>query len=470
MKYLPEGWRPWAHQTEFFEHFKDKREAGIFLEMGMGKTELSINLAAYKLDKGEIDFVVVFSLLSSIDLVWEAALARCKAPGRTINVTSKSGPAAQSKLLDVPAQWYLVNYEMATRHVDQLATKLRHGRGMIICDESTQIKNAMAQRSRALAKLGKLAAARAILTGTPTPQGPQDIFGQYLFLEPYLFGTSFMAFRAQFIRMGGYEGKQMLGLFPSQEAAYNTLIYRVAKRKTKLECMDLPPKVYEMRAFSLSKEEAIAYQQMAAEWVLEVKSGAIAASNGVVKSMRMAQICTGYVGTDDEEGVMAELGDSKLKALADLVEELDGKFIVWCRWLKNVRDVRKKLAAMGIESVQFDGTVDQEERNENVKRFLGDPAVRAFVGTGASGSMSLNLQSPEVKTVIYFSQGYSVMQRQQSEDRAWRGEIKHQVTVIDLVAKGTVEAAIVKALRAGKEMQEYLLQNPEKFIQGEMEV
>jgi SNF2 family DNA or RNA helicase len=461
------GRRPWAHQVSTFEWAKNRHQAAYFLTMGLGKTAVALNVTEYHRRAGRLKTTLVVAPLSVLDS-WAEELERCYPGTRVLHLPSLSSKAARQKALckfyDEPS-YILINYESVMALEMELDKALRmHGPYAIICDESTSIKNPRAQRTKAMLRLGEAAAYRYLLTGTPVPQGPEDIFGQYLFLDRTVFGSSFVVFRNNWLRLGGYLHKQIMGLRPGLEAPFNELVYKLAIRYTKEECLDMPPKVYQTRHYELGEEEAAAYASMAKEWVAEVKGGLISATNGLTKSLRLAQICTGFAGTlVDCETVELDLKDkSKLRALKELLEELEGKFIIWCAWRKNVKECMALCKALSIKAVDYYG--ETEDRRANEMAFRNDDSVRAFVGTGASGGAGLNLQGPDVKTVIYFSQDYSVFKRQQSEDRAHRGGITHTVTVVDLVAKKTIEEAVVRALRSGQALQDYILQKPEEFV------
>jgi SNF2 family DNA or RNA helicase len=270
--------------------------------------------------------------------------------------------------------------------------------------------------------------------------------------------------------MGGYEGKQILGLRPELKAAFNRSLYSIADRRTKADCLDMPPKTYQSLHYDLSPGERSVYDQLAREWVAEVTSSKrISVTDGMTKSLRMAQACTGFVG-DREAGETTEYGlqqsGSKLAVLKELLEDLDGKAIIWCAWRRNVREVAALARSLKLKAVTFYG--DTVDKKVSELAFRNDAATRLFVGTAQSGGPGLNLQGPEVKTVIYFSQNYSVFNRLQSEDRAHRGNIKHTVNIIDICARHTIEEAIVKALRQGRQIQDFLLQDPKGFVEGKV--
>lgn len=453
---------PWKHQLDSFAKWQNAHQYAALWEMGTGKTGMGSNLLARHLTLGSISRAMIVAP-ARVSYSWQDEL-RDAFKYDILNLAVLSTSAARRKALQkYKGAIIIMNYEGLVGLEDELSEWL--GKEFaVLADESTAVKNPRAQRAKALNRVSWGAKYRYALTGTPMPQGPQDIFGQYEYLDPTIFGRSFLAFRANWMRMGGFGGKQIMGLRRGKELMFNENVYAIADRRTKADCLDMPPKNYAapMR-FELSQEERKVYDQLAKEWVAEMQSGTIAVSNGLTKSLRLAQLCTGFVG-DREAGettIHEMTTKTKLKVLAEMLEELDGKFIIWCAWKQNVRDVMKLLAEHNIKAVDYYS--DTADTRANELAFRNDDTVRAFVGTAASGGAGLNLQGPEVKTVIYFSQQYSVFERLQSEDRAHRGNIKHTVTIIDIVARKTVEESVVKALRSGCLVQDFLLQDPAAF-------
>lgn len=482
---------PWKHQVEIFEWAKDRPAAGLLMGMGTGKTGLTVNLFEHNFSEGRITKALVLVPVRYAD-TWVEEYHRCFPDRVVVNLLRNKegrlvGKEGRLANLNVPGDVYICNYEslgtMETlgRHRRFSLTELGqaiHKRMKaepfgVACDESTHIKNPRSTRGKAVCELGELAKVRYILTGTPLSQGPEDAFGQYLFLDPTVFGHRFTLFRSRFLQMGGYMGKEIQGLQPAKAEEFNRLLYSISKRVTKEDCMDLPPKVYHTLTYDLDRKTQKIYDELRDVWLVEMQDKQFAVTNGLTKSLRLAQICTGFLGSREanEDGKIETVTidcDEKVKldTLLEIIEETPGKIIVWCKWVKNVRDIMLRLDGRHIGAVDYySGSIDA---HANELAFRNDPAIRVFCGTGESGGMGLNLQGPEVKTVIYFSQDYKGIIREQSEDRAHRGDIRHTVNIIDMVAKGTIEEAIVKALREKIDVQKWILQHPDEFVRGQI--
>jgi SNF2 family DNA or RNA helicase len=184
-----------------------------------------------------------------------------------------------------------------------------------------------------------------------------------------------------------------------------------------------------------------------------MKKQAIAHLNGKVTStmtvltqlMRLQQITCGHFVADD--GSVQEIDSNRLDELMDVLEETEGKAIIWAHWQRDVSNiikaVKKKYGPDSI--VDYYGVTSQEERQPNIKKFQDDPRCRFMVGTPSTGGYGITLTA--ANTVIYYSNGYDLEKRLQSEDRAHRIGQKKPVTYVDLIAEDTVDEKIVKSLR-----------------------
>jgi len=155
-------------------------------------------------------------------------------------------------------------------------------------------------------------------------------------------------------------------------------------------------------------------------------------------------VCNGFTKNDD--GVVLQLHKSKLNALDEILEETDGKIIIWANYLYNIHEIKDFLIdKYGPEStVCIFGEVSVEDRKKAVERIQTDPKTRFLVGNPTTGGFGLTLTA--CNTVVYYSNNYNLEVRMQSEDRAHRMGQKGTVVYIDIVAKGTLDEAIMKSL------------------------
>jgi SNF2 family DNA or RNA helicase len=316
-------------------------------------------------------------------------------------------------------------------------------------DESTTIKTPTAKRTKNIIGLGKYAKYRRIMTGSPVTKNPLDLYTQCEFLDPYLLDfTSYYAFRNRYAEMKTMHLRgrsiQVVDEFKNLAELSESLqgfSYRVLKE----DCLDLPPKNFTKRHITLTPEQKKVYEQM--------KKAAMAVLNGKVTStmtvltqlMRLHQITCGHFTADD--GSVQTINSNRVTELLNILEETEGKAIIWANYQKDVGQIIEQIEKeYGPGSVvDYYGLTAQENRQDNIRQFQSDPKCRFLVGTPSTGGYGITLTA--ANTVIYYSNGYDLEKRLQSEDRAHRIGQKKNVTYIDIIAEETVDEKIVKALR-----------------------
>jgi SNF2 family DNA or RNA helicase len=217
-------------------------------------------------------------------------------------------------------------------------------------------------------------------------------------------------------------------------------------RVTKDECLDLPDKIYMRREFDLTKEQKKVYAEMKEFAMTELEGEGASVTNVIVQLLRLHQITCGHLTTDDHE--IREIKNDRLKELMEILEELDGRAIIWANYRHDIRRIYQAVVAeYGAESiVTYFGDTTDDERVRAVDRFQDRSSpVRWFLGNTQTGGYGITLT--EANTVIYYSNNYDLEKRLQSEDRAHRIGQQRSVTYIDLVCRGTVDEKIIDSLR-----------------------
>ena len=238
-----------------------------------------------------------------------------------------------------------------------------------------------------------------------------------------------------------------------------------SSRVLKKDCLDLPPKTYTTRNVTLDPEQARQYESMRRSAMVIMNDDAIFATEAMTQLLRLQQILCGYLPIDDE-GTLVDIPTRRLDALMDTIEETSGKIIIWARFRKDIQRIEEALVKKyGYGSVgSYYGDTNEDAREELVRNFSNpDHETRFFVGNPQTAGYGLTLTSAH--TVIYYSNDFNLETRVQSEDRCHRIGQNHPVTYIDLVAEGTVDEHIVRALRdkiklagaaLGEEMRQWL--------------
>ena len=451
--------KPYAHQLKALEMSWNKEVFAYFMEMGTGKSKVLLDNISMLYDKGKINGALIIAPKGVYKNWFDAEI-----PTHLVNHISKKvvlwqaliNQKQQDKLNtlfkpEVDLHILLMNVEaLSTKKGVDFANKfLISHNSLIAVDESTTIKNPSAKRTKNILKLASLSKYRRILTGSPVTKSPLDLYTQCLFLDEYLLDySSYYAFRTRYavMRSANFNGRSVqivVGYRNLDELAekLKSFSYRVLKD----ECLDLPDKTFMKRIIQLTPDQKKLYTQMKQMALAEMNGKMITTSTALTQLMRMQQITCGYFKADD--GTTQEINNNRIGELIDVLGEIEGKTVIWAHWQNDVKHIIKAVVKEYGEGccVDYYGLTPQSERQDNINKFQNDPKVRFFIGTPATGGYGITLTA--ASNMIYYSNGYDLEKRQQSEARIDRIGQKKPMTYIDILAEDTVDERIVKALR-----------------------
>jgi SNF2 family DNA or RNA helicase len=451
--------KPYAHQLTALEKSWNRENYAYFMEMGTGKTKVLIDNASMLYDKGKIDSLLIVAPKGVVG-TWYNQELPTHLPNHIENVTvlwqaniTKKQQEKLETLFEIETAFHILimNVEaLSTSKGVDFATKfLNSHRTMMAIDESTTIKNPKAKRTKNIMQLANLARYRRVMTGSPVTKNPLDLFTQCYFLDPYLLGhESYYSFRTRYaiMKTANIAGRQIqlvsgfknLGELSDKLKPFS---YRVLKE----DCLDLPDKIYMKRNINLTPEQLKVYNQMKKEALATLNGKTTSTVNALTQLMRLQQITCGHFTADD--GSTQSIKNNRITELMDVLEEIEGKAIIWAHYQYDITNIIKEVTKVhGPGSiVDYYGLTPQDERQGNIKKFQDDPKCRFIVGTPATGGYGITLTA--ANTVIYYSNGYDLEKRLQSEDRAHRIGQKKSVTYVDLICEETVDEKIVKSLR-----------------------
>ena len=440
---------PFKHQRQALIEGAKENNFAYFMEMGTGKTKVAIDNAAFLYQDKRIDFAFVIAP-NSVYRNWVKEIETHCPVDTNIYIWKVS---KNFKLDPNKFTFVLMNVEALSHKSGKnwLEKKLsEHGmRSMVIVDESTTIKNLRASRTKAIVKIGQMARFKRILTGSPITKSPFDLFSQCAFLDKKLLGyESFTVFKSRFAVMhnidkGGYKiqiPKYYINL-EELEAKVKNFSYRVRKK----DCIDIPDKLYAQRYIELSPEQDRAYMELQKLAITKVQDETVSFNNKLTEILKLQQVVNGFVKSDDGE-ITAFDSNPKLKELMSVLEETDDKCIIWANYVYNIEMIKKKLKeTYGTDSVvSIYGKDSVDVRNKAVERFQSDDRCRFLVGNPTVGGYGLTLTA--ARNVIYFSNSYNLEVRQQSEDRAHRHGQTGQVTIIDIIARDSIDEMVLDSL------------------------
>jgi len=328
---------------------------------------------------------------------------------------------------------------------------------LVILDEGHRIKSASGRASTFCAKLREHAAHRLCLTGTPLPHSPIDGFAIYRFLDPAIFGNSFVAFRNKYAKMGGYLNKQVMGFQNLEDM--NEKLYSIAFRVGK-EVLNLIDPVHVQKYFSLSTEGQRVYDDMEKDYIAEIDNGTLVADNALVKLLRLQQITSGHV--KDDEGLYHEVDNGKRDTLLEIVEGLQEfntttqqierePVVVFCRFQADLDNVKWVAEQLGWEYGELSGR-RRDAINERSK--MADHIDIAGVQI-QSGGVGIDLT--RARYAVYYSVGFSLGDYDQSLSRIHRPGQTRQVAYFHIVGEKTVDETVYAALQARKDVVDYTL-------------
>lgn len=467
--------KPFSHQSEWFERTRDLAAFAILWEQGTGKSKLTIDSAAWLYLEGRINCLLVLApngvhrnwttnevpthlpeQVARTTLLWHSSKAN------NVGFKREAAEALKADGLLVVAMSYDA---IMTKAGDAFVMKLLATRKVLmVLDESARIKNPKAKRTIRVLARGKAAPYRRILTGTPVANSPFDVFTQFQFLNPAIWHKigcrSFAAFKNFFgvwrDMMDPRSGRMFRDLVRYRNLSHLAAITeKVGSRVTKAAVLDLPPKLYQRCYFDLGPKQARAYEEMARSFELRFEAGEVDAILAIVQLLRFQQIVCGFVPVDPIVGPdglpienstkLVEFENPRLDLLREIVEDVEGKFIVWGKFHYDVDKILGAMKEDKVEAVRYDGKSKLKDRAEAIDRFQNGSA-RAFVANPAAAGEGLTLHA--ATTVIYYNNSFKLTDRLQSEDRAHRIGQHHPVTYIDLVAADVgIDEKIVNALR-----------------------
>jgi SNF2 family DNA or RNA helicase len=453
--------KPYEHQLDALKDSWNKEVFAYFMEMGTGKSKVLLDNAAMLYDKGEINALLLIApkgvyknwydseipthLPDHIDkkmILWKTSDKSLKQI-KLLNTLFEKGSDLRILIMNVESFSSGSGSDFAYKFL------AAHPKSMVAIDEATTIKTPTSNRTKNILSLSKHCKYRRILTGSPVTKSPLDLYSQCQFLDPWLLDhQSYYTFKARYsvckkIQVNGRQVEIVVGYRNLGELSDK--IKSFSKRILKEDCLDLPAKSYVKHYVELTKEQKKVYDQMKKEAIAFLDGKMQSSATVMTQLMRLHQITCGHFTADD--GSIKDLPCSRLAELMDILEKIEGKTIIWSHYTHDVKRIIKEIKKVyGDDSVvDYYGATDTDARSANIKKFQTDDKCRFFVGTTHTGGYGITLTAGS--NMIYFSNGYDLEKRQQSEARIDRIGQTKKMTYIDIMAQDTIDERIVKALR-----------------------
>lgn len=412
------------HQKEALKKFKYSSSLALFMEMRLGKSAVAIRWAKLK---GPYKLIIA-PLTTLID--WEKEL-KLENQKNIFWLTRGSNPG----IIKDPG-WYLINYERLKSQKNILS----YSWNVAIADESTKIKNPKAQITKALLN-NFIAKNKAILSGLPAPENPLDFFNQIVFVYNKFFGQyNYWYFRHSYFHQdwSGHNWVPNTGIRSLIKKEIHKLAYVLTRKDAKIGSK----KIYERRHLFLNKNQREIYEQVLHDFCYLNKDGKeIWTKWAPVKALWLSRITGGF--NPDKKLLISQ---EKMKEIWSLLQnELKNeKVIIWFRFNKELYIVKKFLKQKKIKVTSISGKTSFNNRKNRTHKFRNIDNLRVMLCQIKCGKYGIDWSV--ASTAIYYSNGYSMEDRAQSEDRIVHPIKKEPLLYIDLITKDTIDEDVIEIL------------------------
>jgi len=425
---------------------KGRRRFAFFLEIGTGKTQVILAEFEAIRQRGSSNILLVVCPNTLIS-VWEDEIRKVG-----INLPIHIKPKTFTEVL--PHSIVIYNIESIPASLGDVIESIVLANDVYFAlDESVTIKNFKSKRWRAMQAWAFVPSYTRILSGFPQVQNPLDYYPQLRLVggdvprSPY-------AFRNRYCRMGGYKGKVIMGAM--NEEQLGKIISDVSFQAKKKDWLDLPEQIYMVREYELTAKQRKLYDDMLQKFIVSVNNNVITTEQAVHQVQKLQQIGSGFIHDDagQIETIVEVKDNPKMKALKELLEQIDGKAIIFAHYRETIKTL---VEATGGNFIR--GGMCREDIAETIRRFNEDENNLPIICQLTSAKYGLTLLGTDkipCHTSIYYENNYSLDSRVQSEGRNHRIGQHFPVTYIDMI--GTpVDRRVIAALKAKKKMADMIL-------------
>ena len=435
--------KPYPYQKKAIDFIMEHKRCGLFLDMGLGKT-ISTLMAIQELmfDRFEINKVLVIAPIRVARSTWPDEIEKWDETSNLRVSVAVGTPKKRLHAFEEEADIYVINRE----NVVWMVENIKFDFDMVVIDELSSFKNNQAKRFKALRKVISRCDRVVGLTGTPAPNGLMDLWPQiYLLDQGRRLGKTITSYRRKYFRPGRSNGYVVYDYVPLPDAEKEIYekIGDICISMSKEDYLNMPDRIYQMIVVELDKKAFGYYKRLEKEAIIELSDNDVILANSAASaSNKLQQIADGAVYTEKKDYV--EIHDSKLEALEDLIEAANGQpVIVFYQFKHDKERIENRFETRSIENEK-----DVKDWNEGkIPILLAHPAS---IGHG------LNLQHGG-HIIIWFGLTWSLELYQQANDRLYRQGQAKTVMVYHIVAKGTIDTGMIKALNSKKRGQDGLM-------------
>lgn len=424
------------HQAEGAERMRSQPRFFPIYDPGTGKTAMTLAVIAEDRMK-----TLVVAPLSILHTAWADDAAKFF-PSLKTSVCWASSPAKRRQLINAPADVLITNYDTFRRHADDF---LAAGVRRLVVDESSKLRNWKSQISLAAYEFSTNPQIESVylLSGTPAPNSDVEYYGQVRCVAPKLFGPSFWRFAYNYFsptkRM--IQGKErIIGWKPLAEKRDEFIekLASISLVKRATDCLDLPGETDEIRQVDLSPDELSCYVDLLVEMQHEWNDGEVTQVSAIARTMKLRQVTGGAMYAED---AVREIGNSKIEALQEILEELgDRQTVIWCAFTHEIDRLMEQLD----DCRRLDGRVGAADRTSTIRDFQAGK-LHYVVAHPAAAGHGITLHAARYD--IFFSLDFKPEDHQQARARIYRNGQHWPVTHYYLIARGTVDEKVYRVLK-----------------------
>ena len=439
MKFIPHDYQQYA--IDFIESHPT---AAVLLDMGLGKTVITLTaLNDLLFDHFEISRVLVIAPLRVARNTWPQEIGKWEHLNHIRYSVAVGTEKERRDALRKQASLYIINRE----NVPWLVEKTDFTYDAIVIDELSSFKNWSGKRFKALMKVRPLAKRVIGLTGTPSGNGLMDLFAEFKVLDMgQRLGRFITKYRQDYFKPDKRNGQVVFSYAPLPEAE-ERIYEKISDITISMKAADhlrMPELIESEYSVRMDEEEKKMYAEMCEQLVLQMKGDEVTAANAGVLSGKLVQMANGAVYTDD--GATLHIHDRKLDALEDIIESMNGKPLLVAYWFRHDAErVEKRVPCVRLDT---DETIARWNRGE----------IPVALIHPASAGHGLNLQSGG-STLVWFGITWSLELYQQTVARLYRqGQNSNTVVVQHIIAEGTIDERILRALKRKDKTQTALIE------------
>lgn len=449
MKYTPHNYQKYA--AEFIENHKT---AAIFLDMGLGKTIITLTaINDLRFDTFEVQKVLVIAPLRVARDTWSAEIKKWEHLKHLKYSVVIGTETERLAALNTPADIYIINRENVVWLVEDSGFPFDFD--MVVIDELSSFKSHRSKRFKSLMKVRPVIKRMVGLTGTPSSNGLMDLWAEFKLLDMgKRLGRFITHYRDEFFRPDKHNG-QVIFSYKPKDGAEDEIYRRISDITISMkaaEHLKMPDCVMNTVSVNLSEKEMKMYKALKTDLVLSIGNREIDAVNAGALSNKLSQMANGAVY--DENKAYIEIHNRKLDALEDLIEQANGKPVLVAYWFKH-----------DFERIQKRFDVREIKSSKDIADWNSGKISIGIIHPASAGH-GLNLQTGG-STLIWFGLTWSLELYRQTNARLWRQGQKSDVVIIHhIITKGTIDEHIMRALQNKEKTQSDLIDAVKAQIGG----